>query len=350
MPWQATLIAPGKTVRDAIETIQNSGGQICLVAGDDRVLLGTITDGDVRRGLLNGLDLDTPVEKVMNKKPHSISPNADPAKVQALMKKDLLRQIPAVDEQGRVVGLYHINDFESGQISRNNWVVLMAGGLGTRLKPLTEDNPKPLLPVGDKPILETILEGFIEQNFRKFYISVNYKAAAIKVHFGNGEKWGVEIRYLEEKTRLGTAGALQLIPETPDHPLFVMNGDLLTRVNFQDLLEYHLGHDAKATMCVREYDLQVPFGVVDIKNNRIQDIDEKPLQRFFINAGIYVLDPDLIGLIPEGKQFDMTDLFGRAAEEGHSTAAFPIHEYWLDVGRIDDLEQANLEFDKNFAK
>ena len=226
----------------------------------------------------------------------------------------------------------------------------MAGGLGSRLQPLTEDKPKPLLSVGDKPILETILESFIEQNFRRFYISVNYKADAIKKHFADGGRWNAEIRYLEEETRLGTAGALDLIPERPELPLLVMNGDLLTRVNFRDLLDYHLDQKAQATMCVREYDFQVPFGVVEIEDHHILSIDEKPVHRFFVNAGIYVLEPGLIDLIPKGEYFDMTDLFARAIEKGHETQAFPIHEYWIDVGRIDDLDRANHDHENGLDK
>jgi len=224
----------------------------------------------------------------------------------------------------------------------------LAGGLGSRLQPLTEDKPKPLLSVGDKPILETILESFVEQNFRRFYISVNYKADAIKEHFADGGKWNAEIRYLEEEPRLGTAGALDLIPERPELPLLVMNGDLLTRVNFQDLLDYHRDQKAEATMCVREYDFQVPFGVVEIDDHNIRSIDEKPVHRFFVNAGIYVLEPGLIDLIPKGEYFDMTDLFARALEKGYETQAFPIHEYWLDVGRIDDLDRANHDYQNGF--
>jgi dTDP-glucose pyrophosphorylase/predicted transcriptional regulator len=348
--WRKILIKPDASVRDAVEAINRGGKQICLVVSEDNKLLGTVSDGDIRRGLLKGIDMEAPVTGIMNSSPQAAPENSSNEFILNSMQTHVLRQIPKLDGDGRVVGLAHINDLVSPPERRENWVVLMAGGLGTRLRPLTEDTPKPLLSVGDKPILETIFESFVDQNFHKFYISVNYKAHAIKEHFGDGMKWNVEIRYLEEEAQLGTSGALQLIPEKPDLPLVIMNGDLLTHVNFQDLLDYHQGHDAKATMCVREYGLQVPFGVVDIKDNKIQDIDEKPLQRFFVNAGIYVIEPELIGLIPEGEPFHMTDLFGRAAEQGHHTAAFPIYEYWLDVGRIDDLERANHDFENGLDK
>lgn len=344
--WREILIHPDAVVRDAVEAINRGGQQICLVVDEDNTLLGTVSDGDIRRSLLKGIDMEASVTGVMNASPHVAPENASNDSILDIMQTHVLRQIPKLDENGRVVGLAHINDLVSPPERRENWVVLMAGGLGTRLRPLTEDTPKPLLPVGDKPILETILEGFVEQNFHKFYISVNYKAQAIKEHFGDGSKWGVEIRYLEEAERLGTAGALKLMPERPNLPLVIMNGDLLTHVNFPDLLDYHQDQESKATMCVREYDFKVPFGVVAIDNNRIREIDEKPVHRFFVNAGIYVLDPGLVDLIPKDGIYDMTSLFEQAIGDGQNTAAFPIHEYWLDVGRIDDLDRANRDFEK----
>lgn len=341
--WRRSIIRPDAVIGDAVRALNDGGFEIGLVADGFGTLLGTVTDGDVRRGLLRGLDMGAPVSGIMNPKPVTAALDAARDALLEKMTTDLLRQIPLVDGGGRVVGLVHMRELTPPIESRDNWVVLMAGGLGERLRPLTEDTPKPLLSVGSKPILESILEGFVEQRFRRFYISVNYKANAIKRHFGDGRKWNVEIRYLEEETRLGTAGALKLIPEPPQGPLLIMNGDLVTRVNFQDLLDYHEQQKSKATMCVRQYDIQVPFGVVGINGNKIRAIDEKPVQRFLVNAGIYVLEPRLIELIPAGENFDMTDLFARVVENEHDTAAFPIHEYWLDVGRLDDLERAKLD-------
>jgi len=341
--WRRSIIKPDSVIGDAVRALNTGGFEIGLVTAGDGRLLGTITDGDVRRGLLRGLGMDAPVAEIMNAKPVTAAPDAARGALLKRMTADLLRQIPLVDGGGRVVGLVHMRDLTPPIESRDNWVVLMAGGLGERLRPLTDDTPKPLLSVGSKPILESILEGFVEQKFRRFYISVNYKADSIKRHFGDGRKWNVEIRYLQEETRLGTAGALRLIPDLPRNPLLIMNGDLVTRVNFQDLLDYHEQQKSRATMCVRQYDIQVPFGVVGINGNKIRVIDEKPVQRFLVNAGIYVLEPDLIELIPAGENFDMTDLFTRVVANEHDTAAFPIHEYWLDVGRLDDLQRANLD-------
>ena len=347
--WQNTLIPAGATIRDAVKTVNDGGYEIAMVADDEKKLLGTVTDGDIRRGLLDGLDMSAPAEKIMNRAPLAAPPDTSPRDLLEKMNGDLLRQIPLLDEARRVVGLAHIRDLTEPVDSRDNWVVLMAGGLGKRLMPLTEQTPKPLLTIGDKPLLQTILESFVEQNFRRFYISVNYKAEDIKAHFGDGGEWGADIRYLEEGKRLGTAGALRLIPEHPDAPMIVMNGDLITKINFQDILDYHDQQSAKATMCVREYDFQVPFGVVGIKGNCISSIDEKPVHRFFVNAGIYVLEPDLIDRIPTDANHDMTDLFETLLADGENSTVFPVHEYWLDVGRIDDLDRAKRDFKNGFG-
>jgi NDP-sugar pyrophosphorylase family protein len=222
-----------------------------------------------------------------------------------------------------------------GAVERPNWVVLMAGGLGTRLRPLTEDCPKPMLPVGGKPILESILESFVEQGFRRFFFSVNYKAEMVQDHFGDGSRWGVRIDYLHEDRRLGTAGALSLLDDRPDAPLVVMNGDLLTRASFDKLLDFHYAQSATATMTVRDYDFQVPYGVVKIDGTQIVSIEEKPVQKFFVSAGIYVLSPSV---------FDMPSLFSRLINEGQKVAAYPLKEYWLDIGRIEEFERAQREW------
>jgi NDP-sugar pyrophosphorylase family protein len=231
---------------------------------------------------------------------------------------------------------------------RDNWVVLMAGGLGSRLRPLTDECPKPMLRVGNKPLLETIIETFIEQGFRRFFISVNYMADTIKEYFGDGSRWGAEIQYLEETSRLGTAGALSLLPEKPQAPLLVMNGDLLTKINFRQLLDFHREHHAQGTMCVREYEFQVPYGVVKMDHHRITGFEEKPIQRYFVNAGIYVLEPQALQHIPHGVFFDMPSLFQTLMADRQEAVVFPIREYWLDIGHMADYDRANGEFARNF--
>ncbi|MBL95400.1 MAG: D-glycero-alpha-D-manno-heptose 1-phosphate guanylyltransferase [Alphaproteobacteria bacterium MarineAlpha3_Bin5] len=347
LDWRNSIIPLHSTIRDSVLTLNAGGFEIALVVDSDEFLLGTITDGDVRRGLLGGLDMSSPVCDIMNTVPKTANINADKQSVLNLIVSEVLRQIPLTDNMGRVVGITHIRDLSSLSPNPANRVILMAGGLGKRLRPLTENTPKPLLKIGNKPLLQSILEGFIEQGFHNFYIAVNYQAEAILSFFGDGSKWGVNIEYLKENKRLGTAGALTLLPEVPTTPLIVMNGDLVTQIRFQDLLDYHTKENCVATMCVREYDFQVPFGVVNIDNNRIKKIDEKPIHRFFVNAGIYVLEPRLIGSIPRDKQSDMTQVFERAVFEGEETAVFPIHEHWMDIGRLNDLGRAQTEYNNN---
>jgi dTDP-glucose pyrophosphorylase len=336
------MVSPDLSIRETIGLIDSSAMQIALVVDENNRLLGTVTDGDIRRGILNGLSLDAAVDKVMNRQPSICSENDTRESILARMGARRLRHMPVVDRNGRLVGLETLNEFLATR-EKPNAVVLMAGGLGTRLRPLTENCPKPMLKVGDKPLLETILGNFIDHGFRHFYISVNYMADVVKSYFGDGSRWGVDITYLHEDQRLGTAGALSLLPERPVTPLLVMNGDLLTKVNFSQLLDFHSGHRAQATMCVREYDFQVPYGVVKIDDHHITGIDEKPVQKFFVNAGIYVLEPETLGLISPGAYFDMPTLFEKLIELKRATAAFPVREYWLDIGHLEDFERANSE-------
>jgi dTDP-glucose pyrophosphorylase len=345
--WDKTLISPRATVAEAVGIIDQGDGHICLVVDENRCLLGTITDGDIRRGILRALPLDAPVSKVMKREPIVGLPDDGSKRLLELMLPRDVRQLPIVDSHFRVVGLM-LRDELSAPEPLENQVVFMAGGLGSRLRPMTDDTPKPLLTVGQKPLLETILETFIEHGFQHFHMSVNYKADQIIQHFGNGEHWGVDINYLMEDDQLGTAGALGLLPEIPDEPIFVMNADVLTKVNFRSILDFHFEQRADATMCVREYDFQVPYGVVNIENDRITGIEEKPLQTFFVNAGIYVVSPELLHLVAKGERLDMPEFFHRAIDDGRHAAVFPVREYWLDVGRLDDFERANGEFSRVF--
>jgi len=335
------------TIRDTIQRIDSSSAQIALVCDEAHHLLGTVTDGDVRRGILRGIQLDASVREIMNAHPTKAGPNDDRNAILEVMKKKMLRQIPVVDSENCVLGLETLDDLLRPE-KRDSTVVIMAGGLGMRLRPLTEECPKPMLPIGGRPILETIIRNFVEYNFRQFYISVNYMAERISEYFGDGGHLGADIQYVHEDRKLGTAGALSLLPDRPCGPFIVMNGDVLTKVNFDHLLDFHAAHAAQATMCVREYDFEVPYGVVNIENNRIADIDEKPVHRFFVNAGIYVLESRALDLIEPGMHLDMPDLFKRLMRAGEETAAFPIREYWIDIGRHADLERANGEYEDVF--
>lgn len=346
--WKETLVKPATPVRKVIETIDKSPMQIALVVDADDRLMGTVTDGDVRRGILKGISLDEAVERIMRKDPIFARFTDLRENMLTLMKKKEIHQLPILDARGCVVGMEILDELlEVG--GRDNVVVLMAGGLGSRLRPLTENTPKSLLPVGKKPILETIIENFVEFGFRRFYLAVNYKDEMIRAYFGDGSKQNIEIRYLAETQRLGTAGALSLLPEKPDKPFFVMNGDLLTKVNFLQLLHFHRENKATATMCVREYDFQVPYGVVKMREDHtVEKIDEKPVQGFFVNAGIYALEPETLSGIPKDKFFDMPQLFENLIKAGHRVTAFPLREYWIDIGRVNDLKRANGEFSEVF--
>ncbi|MFA5158929.1 MAG: nucleotidyltransferase family protein [Candidatus Omnitrophota bacterium] len=346
--WEKTLVLPSDSIKSVLKTIDASSAQIAVVVGKRRKLLGTVTDGDVRRGILRGVSLDDNVQLVLNPKPIYAKMGQTGESLLKRMEKHFIHQIPVLDAGGSVVGLEILDDLIQSK-SRENWVLLMAGGLGSRLKPLTNDRPKPLIHIGDKPILATILENFVGFGFKKFYLAVNYLDEMIRDYFGDGSKWGVELKYLKESRRLGTAGALSLLPQKPREPLIVMNGDLLTKVNFSHLLNFHHENNVSATMCVREYDFQVPFGVITMDQQYIRAIDEKPVHRFFVNAGIYVLEPSLLKYVPQNKPYDMPQLFDRLIDERKRVAAFPIREYWLDIGQMEDFNRANGEYQKFFG-
>lgn len=341
--WKNTIVSPDTFILEAMRIIDTSALQISLVVDAEQRLVGVVTDGDIRRGILKGVLLDQPVHLIMNRQFTAVPLGTSQAEIFNLMKLNDLRQIPVVDDHGRVVDLKILADLIQ-PMPKDNWVVLMAGGLGSRMRPLTDNCPKPLLTINNKPILEIILDNFIEYGFHKFFIAVNYKSEMIEANFGDGRRWGVTIEYLREKKPMGTAGALGLLPEPPKLPLIVMNGDLLTKINFQHLLDFHQAHKAKAVMCVREYNFQVPYGVITIDQHRLKSIDEKPVQRFFVNAGIYVLEPETLAFVPHHTYYDMPKLFEDLISKGCATIVFPIHEYWMDIGRMDDFKRANIDY------
>ena len=346
--WDKCLIVSSASILEAIKLIDNSALQSAVVVDEQKRLLGTVTDGDIRRGILQGIPLEKPVEMIMNPSPTVAKENQKKYSILAKMKSKSLQQIPIVNAEGIIVGMEVLKDLIYSSAKPNS-VVLMVGGLGSRLSPLTNSCPKPLLKIGTKPILETILENFIEYGFEKFYLAVNYKAEMIKSHFGDGTKFGVDIQYIHEEQPMGTAGALSLLPQKPKEPIFVMNGDLLTKVNFQHLLDFHIAHQSKATMCVREYNYQIPYGVIEVNKGQVTQIKEKPIVSAFVNAGIYVLDPAVLEMIPQNNFFDMPELFQKVIEQKNQTTAFPIREYWLDIGQMDDFERTKGEFSEVFG-
>ena len=279
---QQTLVPHNATIKQVIETIEGAEAKVALVVDEDQRLLGTVTDGDVRRGLLRGVQIDEDVTNIMNAHPRVASVNDDPAGIVDMMRQNICRQVPILDSDGRVVALRTLEEALSVP-DRENWVFLVAGGRGQRLRPLTDDCPKPMLPIGGRPMLQIILESLVRQGFRRFYISLNYKREIVREHFGDGSLWGAEIKYIEEDESppLGTAGALGLLPEIPTEPMVVMNGDILTKVAFGAFLDFHAEHASIGTMCVRDYVLQVPYGVVEVDDHRLSEIVEKPVHRFW---------------------------------------------------------------------
>lgn len=338
-----------QSIQDALKTIDKEAIRIAVVIDNNKKVIGTISDGDIRRALLKGKNISDDIKDVYFKTPTICNINEPIEKIiqTAISKK--VYQIPIVDDKGFLVKIEDLGNMLS-ITKRDNEVVLMAGGLGTRLRPLTTDTPKPLLQVGNKPILETIILNFAKYGFVNITISVNYKSEMIIEYFGDGSKFGVNISYIHEKDRLGTAGALSLLKNKPNKPFFVMNADLLTDINFIHLLDYHYAEISTATMCVREYDFQVPYGVIEVEKQQIKSIVEKPLHKFFVNAGIYILSPSILDNIPHNEFYDMPTLFNELITNKEKVLSFPIHEYWLDIGRMGDFEQAQLEYGEVFDK
>ncbi len=341
--WKQALLTPDDNMASAIRVLNKEALRIALVVDEKGRLLGTITDGDIRRALLQHLGLESKVTMVMHTKPTVASIEDSRETILSMMKNKGLLQVPILDARGRVVGLetlHHLID----DIKYDNPVFLMAGGFGKRLRPLTDDIPKPLLKVGNKPILQTIMERAISSGFHNFFISTHYKAEMVRDYFGNGERWGVSIQYIHEKEPLGTAGALGLLPDTlPDLPILMMNGDLLTDVNFEHLLKFHNEQGGVATLCVREYDFQVPYGVIESDGMQVTSIVEKPVHSFFVNAGIYVLEREVPAIIKGRGYLDMPQFFEECIAQGKGVNMYPLHEYWLDIGRVEDYQRAQDE-------
>ena len=342
-------LKPTSTIKEALQIIDAGALKFALVIKEGDFLLGTITDGDIRRALLSGKSLECCIEDIYFRTPTVVNINRTKEEIINICTSKKIYQIPVVDDEYRVVSIKVLDEILKPKQYKNK-VILMVGGLGTRLRPLTETTPKPMLPVGGKPILQTIVEKFASYGFVNIVMCIGYKSEIIQDFFEDGSRFGVHIEYIVEDKRMGTAGALSLLSEErkPKEPFFVMNGDLLTNVNFESMLEFHLQNEAKATMCVREYDFQVPYGVVKIEDGQIKAIDEKPLHKFFVSAGIYMLNASTIEMIPENEFYDMPTLFEEMIKREEKTISFPIREYWLDIGRMDEYEKANREYHEVF--
>lgn len=322
---------------------------IALVVDAENRLLGTITDGDIRHAMLAGANLDLPIDDLLARKvggpygkPVTAPQGTDSATLLQMMQERSVRQIPLVDDGNRVVALATRDELVPNE-GLDLQAIVMAGGFGMRLRPLTDQVPKPMLPVGNRPLLELIVEQLRQAGIRQVNVATHYKGEVIADYFGNGQGFGVDIRYVKEDEPLGTAGALSLLEDSTE-PLLVINGDILTRVDFRAMLNFHKEHDAELTVAVRQYDFRVPYGVVETDGEVVRGISEKPVVSQFINAGIYLLNPSVRRLIPNGEAYDIPTLIARLLGEGRPVICFPVREYWLDIGKADSYDQARSDF------
>lgn len=341
------LIDPNSTIQSAIEKLTRTGTQILLVCNRDRTLLGTVTDGDLRRAMLARVAVTEPIRRIMQARPLVAGEDWSPQQATSLMRSNLIHRLPILDSCGRVTGVFTEGSLISDE-SLPNTAVLMVGGAGSRLGELTNNCPKPMLKIGGKPILQTAIETLRDAGISKFVLAVHHLAHHICDHFHDGEAMGVQITYCVEKQPLGTAGALRMMELPSSDAILVMNGDILTRVNFGHLLRFHAQNEAAATMCVTDFTQEVPFGVVDLDGITIKRIREKPTNAFFVNSGIYVLDPKALQCIPPEGPFDMPSLFDLLRQQRKKTVAFPIREYWADVGHPDDFQRVEQEYCAQF--
>jgi dTDP-glucose pyrophosphorylase/predicted transcriptional regulator len=338
--WRATLVQVGATIQQAIHSLEKSNMQIVLVISVEGKLIGTLTDGDIRRAFLKGYKLENPIDKIIHRDPLVVPPEISRDHVLALMKINQIHQLPIVDQKSAPIGLHILDEIIDAAVLENV-MVIMAGGRGTRLHPRTENCPKPMLKVGGKPMMEHIIERAKRDGFRNFIISLNYLGEMIEDYFGVGDKHDINIEYIREKSPLGTAGSLALIENLPKLPMVITNGDVLTDIRYNEMLDFHKRHNAMATMAVRQYEIQNQFGVVRTKGIKLEGFDEKPIYRSHINAGIYVINPDAIYSLDKGMYCDMPTLFSRLNENLSTTIVYPMHEPWLDIGLPNDLEKAN---------
>ncbi len=348
------LISPNSVLRDVITALNRNWRGIVLVVDEGHRLLGTITDGDIRRAILAGQGLETPVVDLLAQKSVSIYPQPITARVGTeisdllrLMREHVVQQLPLLNEDDQVVDLVTMSDLLPEE-SLPMKAVIMAGGFGTRLSPLTDEVPKPMLPIGNRPLMEFTVEQLRKAGIHNLNIATHYLTEKISTYFGDGHNFGVDINYIEEETPLGTAGALGLM-ESAEEPMLVINGDVLTRVDFRAMLDFHRKHQADLTVGVRQYELEVPYGVVDCDGPDVISLSEKPRHRFLVNAGVYLLNPSAKQYIPHQAFFNMTDLIDRLLKEGRKVVSFPILEYWLDIGHPLDYQKAQEDLENGMV-
>jgi dTDP-glucose pyrophosphorylase len=336
---EACRVHTSATLVEAMRSLEKSGIEIALIVDDHDRLVGTLTDGDIRRALLKGATLESALAPHLQEKFTSVGPRTGRAEVLDLMQSRTISQIPIVDGEGRLLGIHLLHEV-LGAIERPNWAVVMAGGQGTRLRPMTETVPKPMIRVAGRPILERIVLHLVSFGIRRVYLSINYLGSVIEGHFGDGSRFGCRIEYIREDKALGTGGALAELPGTPIAPLVVMNGDLITQADIGAMLESHAAGGQEVTLGVRRYFHTVPFGCVDLECDRVVRMEEKPRLSVLVNAGIYVINPGLLRRIPRGEEFPLPALLEQCLSRSEMVAAFEIEDDWIDVGQRDQLKQA----------
>lgn len=340
---EALLIGERATLREALRCIDQGACGIAFVRDRGGKVLGSLADGDVRRALLRGMSLDSPtVCDAMHREFTWVSPQVGRAEVLDLMRASVISHVPVLDPKGQLVGLHVMRELVGG-IERPNWAVIMAGGRGVRLRPLTETVPKPMVRVAGRPILERLVLHLTGFGIRRIFLSVNHLASVIEDHFGDGDRFGCRIEYLRETTPLGTGGALSLLPERPKHPLLVMNGDLVTQFDVAHVLEFQRAGDFSATFGVRPYNVEIPFGVAEVRGKRLVGLREKPTESMLINAGIYVLTPETLRIVPKERDYPITNLFETLLAKQRTVGACLIQDEWMDVGRHEELRRARGE-------
>lgn len=338
------LVREGASLREVLEAITRSGKQVALVVDPESRLVGLVTDGDLRKAILRGVPLEAKVEEAMNRAPIVGRPGLPAAEALAFMRARSIRHLPLLDSGRKVTGLLLLDDLIAPPPPLKNRAVIMAGGEGRRLRPLTESIPKPLMRVGGKPLLEILIERLRQSGIVEILVALHHKPDMIREQLGDGSRLGVRLDYVEEPIPLGTMGALTLVRERLDYPFFVVNGDILTKCDFRAMWEFHRERSGLAmTVGVSLHQVEIPYGEFTLKGTQVLKVDEKPRKEFPVNAGIYVLDPSVVEVIPRERYFDATDLIRLLLAQGRPVAAYLIREYWLDVGRHPDLEKANRD-------
>src|SRR3954471_23184687 len=347
MPELSRLcVSPSSTMLEVMARINETGYGIALIVDAGGRLLDTVTDGDLRRAILAGTDLSRAISSLQPRRsgpPVTAPQNSSKAELVHLMKARSIRHVPRLDAAGKVAAIAVLDELVEDARPEPTAVV-MAGGFGKRLLPLTEETPKPMLPMGKRPLVEHTIEALRAAGIQRVCMTTHYKKDVLADHFGDGGQFGLHIDYVEEEVPLGTAGALGLLRDL-NEVLLVVNGDIVTELNYRSLLSFHREHNAEMTVGVRQYEFHVPYGVVSTNGAEITALTEKPTQRMFVNAGIYLLEPHVCSLVPTGRAFDMTDLIEKMMHEKRRVLAFPISEYWVDIGEHDAYQKAKEHFE-----